>query len=211
MFVMGPIGFTELVIPLLILGIVILFLTLGTNKGSKLRSAVSPLLVLKKFKVIEKDPKGEFIEISGRASGFLSWLLTTMGLHEITSFKITNDEVNFNVASLYGEVFHVVSLSRIASVQCGYYKPINLLIIGGLFLVSSVFLGRFAIITILAGIVLIIIYFFKKEISLGIETAGGAFFQVNFKKSFIENVAVDIDKAREAIALIRQKVIEAEK
>ena len=46
-----------------------------------------PTLVVRKFNIDENGSDGKYIELSGRPSGLLSWLLTLMKLDTVTTLK----------------------------------------------------------------------------------------------------------------------------
>jgi hypothetical protein len=106
----------------------------------------------------------------------------------------------------------VVPLASISSTHCGYTKPFGALLLGVVSLLGA--LGGlfqsespvFVIGIVLAGICFSA-YWLMKKIAITIETAGGMTLGLAFKRSLIENVAVDIDEAVRAINLLNQRVV----
>ena len=50
----------------------------------------------------------------------------------------------------------------------------------------------------------------SKKMTISFETSGGMVMGLTFKRSVIENVAVDIQKARQAIEIINKNVINSQ-
>lgn len=57
-------------------------------------------LVLRQFDINESASDGPPIEIAGRASGFVSWLLTVMKLSTLTALRLESDRVSVVAAGL---------------------------------------------------------------------------------------------------------------
>jgi hypothetical protein len=178
---------------------------------------MGPSLVLRKFHVNESAPDGVLVEIVGRASGVTAWLLTIMGFDAETSLKLSNNELSFRSSSLFGQIHQVAPLQSISSTHCGYSKPIGYLILGVLFVLGgfpglgqSGGGGIFLIGLIIGGIFLIA-YWLSKKMTISIETGGGMIMGLVFKRSVIENVPVDIQKAIQAMNVVNKKVIESQR
>lgn len=203
-----------------IIGLIVFIIVVSklfANRSPGLRIS-GPALVLKKFRVNEFDKDGVLVDIAGRAPGLLSWLLTAMGFEADTSLTLYNNRVFFHSAGLYGERNEIVPISCISGTSCGYSKPIVLLILGVFFAVSGLlweiaeketdsaifFLGFFI------GAIFLIAYSLSKKITINLETFGGTWFGLTFKRSVIENVAVDIQKTLEAISIINNRILLAQ-
>jgi hypothetical protein len=217
---LGKLGTMELVL----LGIIVLS---GLSVVRRLISSkgVSNVLVLRKFYVDPSDPDDVWIQISGRSSGLLSWLSVLLGLADQTELRVTKDGVSLSRSSLYGESIAVVPLEHISSTECGYRKPFWLLVVSGGLLIPAVtrFLVRgdydqYGGIELACGMIeafiaaiALVAYYLKKTFEIKVETGGSKEVGVSFKRSVIENVAVELPQAREVIELINQKVRDAAK
>lgn len=202
---------------LIVVAVVAFVVVVGfSRKGGKARIS-GPSLVLTRFSLDESASGNPIVAIEGRASGLIVWLLTILGLDATTTLTITNNDVSFRSSSLFGEMYQVAPLSCVSSTHCGFFKPIGYLIIGILIALGGVVAGlgqhtvEMAWLTlIVAGLVFIVAYFLSKKLAISLETTGGMLMGLKFKKSVIENVSVDIQKANVAIQLINRKVIEAQ-
>lgn len=167
-----------------------------------------PTLVVKKFDVHEEARDGKYIEITGRASGFLSWLFTLMKLDTLTVMNLEENSLSFKSSSLSGEVHTVLPLAAIESSQCGFSKSISLLTFAAialLFGISSGETGGFFLGLIIAA-VFIALYFFSKRMFISV-MAGGTTVQIAYKKGVIEGVEVDLDRTLSAIELLNKRIL----
>ncbi len=176
-----------------------------------------PTLVLRKFKVNGSASDGVLVDIAGRASGVIGWLLTVIGLYGESSFKVAGKQISFETSSRFGQLHQVVPLTNVSSTHCGYSKPIGLLILGVLFGVGGILSGfsrqsgsaPVVLVLLIIGGLFVIGYLLSKKIVLSLQSDGGMVMGLAFKRSVIENIPVDIQKALEAINIINEKVIDS--
>lgn len=170
-----------------------------------------PTLVLRKFEIDETPSANVLVDIAGRASGIMGWLMTVVGLNPETRLKVTNQEVSFTSSSLFGQVHQAVPLIRVSSTHCGYSKPVGYLIAGAVVLVGGILLGGRAI---LAGFVAAgacaAAYYLSKKVVISLESTGGMVLGLSFSPSVLENVPVDIERARKAIEILNQRIMESQ-
>ena len=97
----------------------------------------------------------------------------------------------------------------------GYAKPIGMLIIAAILAVVGIVMlfneATVGIISILVAALLVVWYNFKKTFFVNIQPVSGSVFGFEFKRSIIENVAVDIDLIKESITFLNEKIIEVNK
>lgn len=201
-------------------GIVVLIGILAFIRNKKYFRYVGPSLVLKRFE-INQNPKNEIedvIHIAGRKAGILSWLFNLVGIDATETITVNSQEFRHKAAGLMGQMQEVCPLTSISTVHCGYRRPIWYLIFSvaalliGLFAWASEDQGfKFFIIGFLVGLALICAYILLKKISIEIHTRGGLFIGLIFKRSIIENIAVDIEQARKVISVITDLVNAAQK
>ncbi len=210
---MFGIGVPELII---LLAIVIGATLLKRRSGGV--NITGPSLVLRKFSIKKDAANGYLIEIIGRASGLIAWLLTVMQLDTKTSLKITQRDILFKSSSLFGQTYQVSPLPSISSTHCGYSKPIGYLIFGTFFIIGGLYWGLvqyrgsgIMLGGLLIGLVFFIAYWLSKKITISIQTKGGMIMGLSFRRSVIENVPVDIQKAMQAISIINKNMIESQK
>jgi hypothetical protein len=198
------------ILPMIVIFMLFYFFLIRPQQKMRISGAS---LALRKFNLSEAESENIIVDIEGRISGIIGWLSTVIGINAKATLLVTNREVSFRSSSLFGERHWVAPLSNIASTHCGLYKPIGYLVIGIAIVLIGVFaepIGEIKFSLIFLGLVLIIIYILSKKLAVSLETAGGSIMGLNFKRSVIENIPVDINKARHAIELINRKVIEAQ-
>jgi hypothetical protein len=205
---------------LIILFVILIGVALVRRQSGRIGIS-GPTLVLRKFSVIETTPNGYFVDIVGRASGLTAWLLTVMRFDTETSLKVSKKDISFKSSSLFGQIHQVSPLPSISSTHCGYSRPISFLILGIIFIFISLYNYMFRsyamgaeflpIINLIIGVLFFIAYWLSKKMALSIQTKGGVTMGLIFKRSVIENVAVDIQKAIQAISIINKNVIESQK
>lgn len=184
---------------------------------SALRLHVGTTLVLRRFAVTDVPPAPPQIEIVGRASGLVGYLLTVLGLEAETTFTMQYDEIRFRSASLSGQLHHMVPLTSVASAHCGYSKPVGLLFLGAILALFGVVVlieggrdgGSGLLLVLIAG-GLFIAYALKKKLTLAFETAGGLVLGLAFKRSVMENVSVDMDEALKVVELVSRRIMVAQ-
>jgi hypothetical protein len=205
-------GFSDVIIG----GVIAVFIAAALSRRGGARIA-GPTLVLRKLKVNETASDGYIIDIDGRSSGLIAWCLTVLGFDDVNSLRVTATELTIRTSSLFGQLHNVVPLTSISFTRCGYSKPIGYLIVGVLLILMGLWQaiterggGAGAIVVLLIGAGLVVAYWLLKKMAIVIETCGGTFMGLAFKRSVIENVSVDINKALEAIRLINKKVLEAQ-
>jgi len=172
-------------------------------------------LVIKDWKAEAKpiDNKNNFINITGREGGLLSWLLALLRIDPTTNILIGVERVEFTGSSLAGTESRLIPLEGICSTYYGYHKPWKTaaVIIGIFSLLGVSFggeIGAFVLMfTIGLGIGLLY-YFLNSTLALGFVEVSGVVNGIRFKRSVIENLDVNQDQAK-MVCLIVQRLIEA--
>jgi len=204
-------------IPLILMFAIFYFIFRGRTTGTT--RFTSSTLVLRQFDIKDDIPDGVFVEIVGRASGLIGWILTVIGFDATTSLKITDKDISFNSSSLFGQINQVAPLPSIASTHCGYSKPLGYLIVGMIFVIGGIVIafvqfesaGAAGIPLIIIGVILFVVYWLSKKMTITLETTGGSIMGIRFKRSVIENIPVDFEKAIQTIDIINKKIIESQK
>jgi hypothetical protein len=179
-----------------------------------------PTLVLKKFEIKKAtvSDKDEIINIIGRAGGLISWFLTLIGLETEYYLKVTAREIRIKRSSLFGQYHDVAALTSVSSVHCGYLKPIGYLFIAILLIISGLFTWIIrddgSVSHFLGGLILgsffILLYWLLKKIQILVLTRSGYPIGLVFKRSVIENVPVDIEKAKLTVELINNLIVKSQ-
>lgn len=154
---------------------------------------LGPALVLKQFST---DPYSGRVYVVGRQPGFGGWLLSAMGVDANTELTVMPTEVTFRQASLFGETVTVCPTNRIACVSAGYAKPVEYLIIAGM-----------TAFTVIIPIVMLILFFLEKRMFIMVQTTGSGSFAIAFKRSIIEGVEVNQEKAKEVMQILHRNIM----
>lgn len=179
-------------------------------------------LALSRFTI---DPEAENqIVVEGRKTGLWQWILAKLKLGNMYRIHVKAGYISYSTDSASGEHLTLTPVQKIASTSCGSRKPVILLIIAGFVLLIGLFMsisasaipglgaqGRdmFAY-ALLTAAVLVVCYYFNKNFYISIQTVGGGKFGFSFKRSYIENVPVNIEKVKEAITRINELVLAAQ-
>jgi len=182
-------------------------------------------LVLKAWKVKNQpvDNENNYVVISGRKSGLISWFLSLVGIDPTTTIKVGLERIEFHASSLSGINNRMIPLRGVCSTYYGYHKPWKKAI--GIFvllawLLSAVSVmitmersnGHFSFSALLISLVIslgiaLIYYFLNRTLTLGFVENSGVISGIQFKRSIIECLDVDEDQARMACEII-QAIIE---
>lgn len=172
-------------------------------------------LVIKDWKAEAKpiDNKNNFINITGREGGLLSWLLALLRVDPTTNILIGVERVEFTGSSLAGTESRLIPLEGICSTYYGYHKPWKTAaVIIGIFSLLGVSLGGeigpFVIMFAMGLGIGLLYYFLNRTLALGFVEVSGVVSGIRFKRSVIENLDVNQDQAK-MVCLIVQRLIEA--
>ena len=130
MFGLGP---TELMIVV----VVLLLALVGPVAWVRTRHAT---LVLRSFEVYcTPQASGQpLVEIVGRPAGVIAFVLTVLQLQPQTKLIATDSGIEYEMASLFGQIKKFIPMSRVASMSAGLHKPVGYLIVAGLlFLIGA--------------------------------------------------------------------------
>lgn len=169
------------------------------------------------------DNENNFVFITGRQSGLVSWLLSLMRIDPTTTIVVGSDRISFESASLAGTESRLIPLEGICSSYYGYHKPWKAaasIIAFAVFLAFS--FGAAAaeggshgfafvtfIMTTMIGIVFALVYYFlNRTLTLGFVEYSGVVNGIRFRRSVIENVEINEHEAR-AVCILVQRLVEA--
>jgi hypothetical protein len=196
-------------------------------------------LVLKKFRLYEAPASKVLVEISGRASGIVSWFLNLLKLNPDIELVVNDSEVVLHRASLSGFSHASIPIEKINLTICGYQRSI----------IALGFALFFAVNTILAMLLLLFntlfhssreptffptapdptglelgavfvnlvftaiavgVFWFSKRIAIGVRSSSTDSIGVTFKRSFIENISVDLPQAIKTVNLINNQILSSQ-
>lgn len=175
--------------------------------------AITPTVVVTRYHVEPAHDARKPIEIVGRASGIIGWLLTTLRLSDEMCLTVTSTDVAFKRASLKGELQDLVPLVHVASTTYGYAKPLWLLVLGAVALIMGVRnfgdSNMTAFVYLVVAAASLIRYFLQQTTLIQVETTGGGRLALSFKRSVIENVNIDLAAAQRIAGRLNHAVLAA--
>jgi len=154
---------------------------------------LGPALVLQQFNT---DPSTGRVFIVGRQPGFVGWLLAAIGVDAKTELGINPTEVMLRQSSVFGETVTSLPVSRVASVSAGYAKPVEYLILAVLFAWTCI-----------VPLVMLVLFYLEKRVFVWVETVGSGHIAIAFKRSIIEGVTVDEERAKEVVAILQRNIL----
>ena len=155
------------------------------------------------------------VEIVGRPAGVIAFVLTVLQLQPQTKLIATDSGIEYEMASLFGQIQKFIPMSRVASMSAGLHKPVGYLIVAGLlFLIGamiSVQIG--SSIPIVVALVFqrtfLVGYFISKSVLFEmIKSNAGIEISLCFRPGVIEGMPVDSDVALAAAGVIRDLILE---
>lgn len=169
-----------------------------TAAGSLGRSA----LVVKEFTVNQEGP--HYVHIVARRGGIINWLLTLCGINTTTILDIYEDRVLFEHGSLSGKLKSCMPLSAMSVASGGFFKPVIYLFWAFVFFIAAFFTFGISLILTIAAIVY---YYISKSLLIEIVSASSWGASICFKRSIIERVNVDYDKAIQVVDILTMLVM----
>lgn len=177
-----------------------------------------------KFNFNRRPKDGDpVLEIEGSASGFLSQILTFLGLSTRSFLTITRREVSFKFSNLGGTDYIVCPMDAITCSLCGVNKPLWRLMLGILLLGGGVYTvlfsggGLSAIVAALVGGGLLYWYVASKDLMINFSTGDigglrGLAFSAATVNAVIDGVPaskrIDLDLLLEVIEYINVNLVD---
>ncbi len=162
----------------------------------------------------EPNEEGNYVAITGRSAGLISYLLASKGFESKVSFAIDATRIEFVERSISGPVRRVIPLSRVSSSTSGYHKPWKDSLGWG-FVSFPFALSWCLLVGWVWGILLAIptsygiarlYYFLNKTLTLGCVEVGGASSEIQFKRSLIEKQDIGEEDAKYISELLHRLV-----
>lgn len=169
-----------------------------TAAGSLGRSA----LVVKEFTVNQEGP--HYVHVVARRGGIINWLLTLCGINTTTTLDIYEDRVLFEHGSLSGKLKSCMPLSAMSVASGGFFKPVIYLFWAFVFFIAAFFTYG---ITLLLTIGFVVWYHLDKSLLVQVVSSSSWDATICFKRSVIEGVDVDYDKAIQVVDILNKLVM----
>ena len=151
----------------------------------------------------QPDIEGNYVNISGRAGGLVSWLLNLVGISPTVSLIVRDDRIIFRKGSLReGSLNFNTPLENTCSTLYAFRRPFVEAVVLGVILGTLTFFS-FGII----GIAIAILYYvLNKTLTVGFTDMGGRLHEVPFKRSVIEGKVLDEAEAARVCDIIQHLV-----
>lgn len=150
----------------------------------------------------QPNAQGEFVNIEGRAGGFISWLLNLLGISPTVSLTVRADKMSFHKGSLEGTVNFLTPLENICTTFYALKRPLKESVVLGVVLGAATF-WLLAIPGVLIGI---LYYVLNKTLTIGFTDIGGRVSEIPFKRSVIEGHPLDENEAARVCAIVQRLV-----
>ena len=150
----------------------------------------------------QPDADGNYVNISGRAGGFVSWLLNLLGISPTVQLIVQADRVVFQKGSLEGTFNFITPLENTCSTFYAFKRPLKEAVILGVILGALTFFSLGII-----GIAIAILYYvLNKTMTVGFTDLGGRVSEIPFKRSVIEGKNLDEAEAARVCDIIQHLV-----
>ena len=150
----------------------------------------------------QPDANNNYVAITGRKEGFISWLLGVLRINPTVSITVSANRLEFSEGSLSGNVHRYIPLPGICSTRYGYEKPwkhaVTMAFV--LFFLMNVLSARggFTFVSFVATLLIIgvcvLYYFLSRRLTLGFVEHSGVVSSIQFKPSIVGNQ--DINEAQ---------------
>ncbi len=161
-------------------------------------------LVIKEwFASEEPNENGDYVFLSGREGGLVSWLLSVFGIDPTSEVKIQDDLIRFDTSSLAGIEKRIIPLASVSSAYYAYLKPWKVALLLIVIALGLVNVSPWFIFFLAVGPAY---YFYNKELTIAVVEIAGTTSSFSFKASVIEGQSIDEDQAHKVIDIIRQLI-----
>ncbi len=165
--------------------------------GQLARMSGRAALVLRKLEINEAGP--HYVHIEGRKAGLMSWLCNFVGVDATTVFDVYDDRIEYSDGSLSGTFTETIPLTKISNLGTGYLKPFLFAILAFVSLLLAIpTLG----LTLIFAAVFAFLYWTRKSLLIYFIPHSSSSTFMAFKRSLIEGVSLDKEKAEKIIAII---------
>lgn len=152
----------------------------------------------------QPDGDGNYVNIYGRAGGFVSWLLNLLDISPTVRLKVRADKIIFEKGSLEGTLHFLTPLENTCSMFYAFKRPLKeALILGAVLAGATFFLMG------IPGIAIGILYYvLNKTLTIGFTDVGGRVSEIPVKRSVMEGQVIDEAEAARVCDIV-QKLVDA--
>jgi hypothetical protein len=179
-----------------------------------------PRLVIRRFEVASvEDERGDLIRIEGRATGFVSFVLTKLGIENTVSFLVDRHGASLRGVGLNGKFKHEIPLRCIESTIAAYSQSVWALIFGATvgalsvlrcILYAGASQGAAAAGSIVVGAIFVgcylVYHHFSKRLLLAV-TAGSEKVGVAFQRGVLGSMPIDFALVERASERLDREVL----
>lgn len=159
--------------------------------------------VIKSWSASDKpDQDGNYVNIYGRAGGFISWLLNLLDISPTVRLTVNSEKLAFHKGSLEGTVNFLTPLENTCTMFYAYKRPLKEAIVLGVLIGGATFflLG-------IPGILVAVLYYvLNKTLTIGFTDIGGRISEIPVKRSVIEGQSIDEVEAGRVCNILQQLV-----
>lgn len=150
----------------------------------------------------QPDAEQNYVNISGRAGGLVSWVLNLLGISPTVRLVVRADKITFQRGSLEGTLSFLTPLENTCSTFYAFKRPLKEA------LILAVILGAVTFFSFgLIGIAIAILYYvLNKTLTVGFTDIGGRIHEIPFKRSVIEGKTIDEIEAARVCDIIQNLV-----
>jgi hypothetical protein len=138
-----------------------------------------------------------YVAIQGRGEGFLSWLLSLIGIAPTASLAITGEDVKLTENNFSGDGSLVIPLEQVSSVRYGWSRPwraavwLAAIIVGFGYMVAAAGHGFVGMgIVVLGAVVAVVVYLQSRTLVIGFGAVGGERLEFHFRPGKVGGEAV---------------------
>jgi len=173
-------------------------------------------LVIKRwFSDVSPREDGCYVEVVGRESGLLSWFLSLLSIDSSYSLHVQYDKLFYESRSVFGYRRVVLPVASVSSMYFGYSKPWKLALFWfalfgfGAFALTELDLWGWSALALLLGVgVATLVFILNRELTLGLSEQNGEEYELQFKRSVIENQEIS-EQSLERITRIFIAIVDA--
>lgn len=173
-------------------------------------------LVIDSFKFSPEATDDYILDIQARYEGWRETIMKFLNLNERAYLKITKTEIEINTSGFDGNSYFIAPFNTITSMSTAVYKPYNLFILGLVMVFGAVgmllmeIIGSVvAILIFLAGLSLIVLYYFSKALVIGFSTGDiTATVGLTLKSGMVSGQKVDHETFLEVIEHVNVLLID---
>jgi len=172
-------------------------------------------LVLTSFRMDATPGAVTPLEITGRVSGVVGWLLNLAKAVAPVELRLTQHDATLRWASLSGVSQQYAPLANVTSTECGYRRSFVAFLVTLLFGLGTVMVlvsgggpnSDLFMLNLVPAAIACAIYYFSKRVHITLNVPASPRMSLSFKPSVVERVNIDVPEAIRAVELVNSLVL----